>query len=42
MNTGALNSVYPEMVDFGSEQGLSDFETAGIAGYSENSAGGCA
>jgi len=26
------------MADFGSEQGLSDFETAGIAGYSENSA----
>jgi len=25
------------MVDFGSEQGLSDFETAGIAGYSEDS-----
>jgi len=23
--------VHPEMVDFGSEQGLSDFETAGIA-----------
>ena len=23
------------MVGFGSEQGLSDFETAGIAGYSE-------
>jgi len=39
------------MVNFGSEdaklmpnvvQGLSDFETAGIAGYSENSADGCA
>ncbi len=26
------------MVDFGSEQGLSDFETAGIAGYVEDSA----
>jgi len=26
------------MVDFGSGQGLSDFETAGIAGYSEDSA----
>jgi hypothetical protein len=26
------------MVDFGSEQGLSDFETAGIARYSEDSA----
>jgi len=26
------------MVDFGSEQGLNDFETAGIAGYSEDSA----
>jgi hypothetical protein len=26
-----LVSVRPEMVDFGSEQGLSDFETAGIA-----------
>jgi hypothetical protein len=24
--------VLPEMMDFGSEQGLSDFETAGIAG----------
>jgi hypothetical protein len=24
------------MVDFGSEQGLNDFETAGIAGYSED------
>jgi hypothetical protein len=24
------------MVDFGSEQGLSDFETAGIARYSED------
>ena len=24
------------MVDFGSGQGLSDFETAGIAGYSED------
>jgi hypothetical protein len=31
------------MVDFGSGQGLSDFETAGIAGYSEDSAEkGCA
>jgi hypothetical protein len=31
------------MVDFGSEQGLSDFETAGIARYSEDSAEkGCA
>ncbi len=28
------------MVDFGSEQGLSDFETAGIARYSEDSACG--
>ena len=26
------------MVDFGSEQGLSNFETAGIAGYVEDSA----
>jgi hypothetical protein len=26
------------MVDFGSEQGLSNFETAVIAGYVENSA----
>jgi len=33
--TFCLSSVCPEMVDFGSEQGLSDFETAGIAGYSE-------
>jgi hypothetical protein len=31
-------SVRPEMVDFGSEQGLSDFETTGIAGYVEDSA----
>jgi hypothetical protein len=31
------------MVDFGSEQGLSDFGTAGIAGYVEDSAEkGCA
>jgi hypothetical protein len=30
-----LDSVRPEMADFGSEQGLSDFETAGIASYSE-------
>jgi hypothetical protein len=31
------------MVDFGSEQGLSYFETAGIAGYVEDSAEkGCA
>jgi len=30
------------MVDFGSGQGLNVFETAGIAGYSEDSAGGCA
>jgi hypothetical protein len=28
-------SVRSQMVDFGSEQGLSDFETAGIAGYVE-------
>jgi len=28
-------SVGPQMVDFGSEQGLSDFETAVIAGYVE-------
>jgi hypothetical protein len=26
------------MVDFGSDQGLSNFETAGIAGYSDDSA----
>ena len=26
-----LYSVLPQMVDFGSEQGLSDFETGGIA-----------
>jgi hypothetical protein len=31
-----LLSVRPQMVDFGSEQGLSNFETAGIAGYSED------
>ena len=27
----ALNSVYPEMVDFGSGQGRSEVETAGVA-----------
>ena len=32
-----ITSVHPEMVDFGSEQGLSDFETAGIACYFEDS-----
>jgi len=26
-----LDSVRPQMVDFGSEQGLSDFETAGAS-----------
>jgi hypothetical protein len=31
-----LSSVRPQMVDFGSEQGLSNFETAGIAGYVED------
>jgi hypothetical protein len=31
-----LPSVRPQMVDFGSEQGLSDFETAGIVRYSED------
>ena len=31
-----LTSVRPQMVDFGSEQGLSNFETAGIAGYFED------
>ena len=39
-----LTSVRPQMVDFGSEQGLSDFETdgvavpalAGVAGYVED------
>jgi len=31
-----LISVRPQMVDFGSEQGLSNFETAGIAGYVED------
>jgi hypothetical protein len=29
------NSVRPQMVDFGSEQGLSNFETAVITGYVE-------
>jgi hypothetical protein len=29
-------SVRPQMVDFGSEQGLSNFETAGIAVYVED------
>jgi hypothetical protein len=28
-------SVRPQMVDFGSEQGLSNFETGGVAGYVE-------
>jgi len=31
-----LTSVRPQMVDFGSEQGLSDFETGGVAGYVED------
>ncbi len=31
-----LTSVRPQMVDLGSEQGLSNFETAGIAGYVED------
>ncbi len=31
-----MTSVRPQMVDFGSEQGLSNFETAGIAGYVED------
>jgi len=31
-----VTSVHPEMVDFGSEQGLNDFETAGIACYFED------
>ena len=31
-----LYSVRPQMVDIGSEQGLSNFETAGIAGYVED------
>ncbi len=31
-----LDSVRPQMVDFDSEQGLSDFETAGIVGYVED------
>ena len=31
-------SVRPQMVDFGSEQGLSNLETGGIAGYFEDSA----
>ena len=29
-------SVRPEMVDFGFEQGLSDFETGGIVDYFED------
>jgi len=29
-------SVRPQTVGFGSEQGLSDFETGGIAGYVED------
>ena len=31
-----LTSARPEMVDFGSAQGLGDFETAGVAGYVED------
>jgi len=31
-----IDSVHPEMVGFGSEQGLSDFESAGIARYFED------
>jgi hypothetical protein len=31
-----LLSVRSQMVDFGSKQGLSDFETGGIAGYVED------
>jgi hypothetical protein len=31
-----LTSVHPQMVGFGSEQGLSNFETGGIAGYVED------
>jgi hypothetical protein len=30
-----LTRVRPQMVDFGPEQGLSDFETGGVAGYVE-------
>ncbi len=33
-----LNSVRPQMVDFGSGQGLSNFETGVIASYFEDSA----
>jgi hypothetical protein len=33
-----ITSVRPQMVDFGSEQGLSDLETGGIARYFEDSA----
>jgi len=32
----SIVSVYPEIVDFGSGQGLSVFATTGIAGYSED------
>jgi hypothetical protein len=32
----ALSNVPPEMVDFGSERGLSIFETGGIASYFED------
>jgi len=32
-----ITGVHPQMVDFGSEQGLSNFETAGVAwGYVED------
>jgi len=33
---GLIVSVRPEMAPFGSEQGLSNFETAGIVRYSED------
>jgi hypothetical protein len=33
---GILTSVRPQMVGFGSEQGLSNFETGGVAGYVED------
>ncbi|MCP3890510.1 MAG: hypothetical protein GY702_16800 [Desulfobulbaceae bacterium] len=37
-----ITSVRPQMVDFGSGQGVINFETAVIAGYFEDSAEGCA
>ena len=36
VNVASPVSAHPEMVDFGSGQGLRVFETAGIVGYAED------